>query len=152
LPDAFIRGVLVGLKEELAAYFTRQLDTIRSLDFETCPGETYCSENGVIFLARREEPDRPIEQICAGCRLRDTKPGSEPAHLTLAIQTATDLDGLKSAGGTFAYPDSLSAFEWVCITALQFGRGESEARAMEERQSEVNRDSEKARLEQLRRR
>jgi hypothetical protein len=136
----------------LSGYFARQLDTIRSLDYETCPGETDCSDTGPIFLARREQPDMPVEDICGGCRFVETKPGSEPAHLAPAIATATELDALKSGGATFAYPDTLTAFEWCCLKALQAGRSESEARGVKERQREVNRDADRNRLDAARRR
>lgn len=122
------------------------------MEYESCPGETDCSDTGPIFLARRTEADTPIEHICAGCKFLPTKPGQEPQHLAQAIATATELDAIKSGGGTFAYPDSLTAFEWACLKALQAGRSESEARGIKERQRESNRDSERSRLDQARRR
>lgn len=136
----------------MRAYFTRQLDLIRSLDFETCPGEGDCSETGVIFLTLRDEPDMPIEQICEGCRFLPTKPGQEPAHLYRAIVTANELDAIKQSGGTFAYPDTFSAFEWTCLTALQAGRAESEANSVRERNRAAEQQSERSRLDQSRRR
>lgn len=152
MSDALVRGVTVGLTEELSAYFTRQLDTMRSLEYETCPGEDDCSDAGAIFRARRERPALPIAEICAGCQFLPTKPGAEPPHLAQAVATAAELGALKSGGATFAYPDTLTAFEWCCLKALQAGRSESEARSLKERRREATRDADKGRLEQMRRR
>jgi hypothetical protein len=151
LRDAFVRGFTVGLREELAAQVTRQLNAARELDFETCPGEVTCFETGRIFEVRRQEPDMPIAQICEGCRLLPTKPGQEPAHLTAALHTASELDALKSAGAVFQYPDALTAYEWTCLTVIQVGRAVSESHSYKEREREAETQSETERLERLRR-
>jgi hypothetical protein len=138
----------------LTEYFTRQFDLLRELDYETCPGEFRCaeSETGVIFDIRSQNPEAPIDQICAQCAFLPTKPGQEPPHLTIAIQRANELDLDKRAGGVFIYPDSLSPFEWVCIEAIQTGRDASEMETTRRRRHEAERKAEVAQLEALRRR
>lgn len=90
--------------------------------------------------------------ICEVCPLLATKPGQEPAHLTAPIMTAVDLDAIRAAGGAFAYPDTLTAYEWTCLRALQAGRAESELRATKERAAQAETGAEQQRLDQLRRR
>jgi len=138
----------------LTEYTTRQLDLIRSLDYQTCPGEDKCEseETGVIFTALKYDPGEPIDAICGRCKLLETKPGQEPPQLTQAIVRANELDALRSAGATFAYPDALTPFEWACIAALQAGRNLSEANAHRERQAKAEEEARRADLEQKRRR
>lgn len=153
MPDGRVRGCPVGLTRELVEQLTDQLDTIRSLNYQSCPGEVSCSENektGVIFNARAADPDLRIEQICEVCHLLPTKPGQEPPHLTHAIHTASELGGLPERA-TVSYPDGLSAYEWACWKALETAKKQSEAHAMEERQLEAERNAKRAEMERLRR-
>ncbi|MCI0391664.1 MAG: hypothetical protein MOB07_23210 [Acidobacteria bacterium] len=104
-----------------------------------------------MMIARREDPDRTFENLCPGCRFLPTKPGQEPPHLTMAIYAAVELDGMPDQARV-DYPDGLTAFEWTCWKALKAGRNESESRATKERNREVEEQSERSRLEELRRR
>lgn len=78
--------------------------------------------------------DQSVERVCGGCRLFATKPGTEPPELLEAIITASRLDAIHEVGGTFAYPDSLSPFEWTCLVALGAGRAEADAKEMRKTQ------------------
>jgi len=124
------------------------------LDYQTCPGEDKCEseETGVIHKARQYDPDEPIDAICGRCKLLETKPGQEPPQLTQAIVRANELDALRSAGATFAYPDALTPFEWACIAALQDGRNLSEANGVRERQAKAEAEQKRAELDKARRR
>lgn len=138
----------------MTAYVASQLDYLRTVDNETCPGEDRCEteEKMVIFTKRLYGDDRACEEICQDCKLLKTKPGQEPPHLTLAIVTANELDGLKEAGAVFPYPDALSAFEWTCIEALNAGRALSKANEHREEQDQREKESKRGELDAIRRR
>lgn len=77
----------------------------------------------------KSEPDREIESICAKCRFRETKPGSEPPHLSHAIWIANELEEDSLVCGGFDYPailDYLDPLEWACLTAIKAARRASE--------------------------
>ena len=115
-----------------------------------CIGEERCSEIGLI--AEMRELELPILEICSGCKFRDTKPGSEPQHLTRAISAALELDELHRAGATFAFPDVLTPYEWTLRRAITTAREADEADVIEERQQKAAEDQDRARLEAMRRR
>jgi hypothetical protein len=119
---------------------TRQFDLVRSLNYETCPGEEECESKPKaesvpphrIYQIRELQPDAQIEQICAGCRFKETKPGSEPSHLLHALQVAYELEEDDMICGGFDYPailDHLDPLEWACIAAIKHARKASENKA-----------------------
>jgi hypothetical protein len=139
----------------LTEHFIRQLDALREVDFEACPGEDECEQTGPIFIERIRMPDLPAETICERCPLYPTKPGREPRHLVGAIRTATELDADKAICGSFNYPavlHELTAFEWTCIAALIAARSESEAQALRNRKKAVDHSVKRNDLETMRRR
>jgi hypothetical protein len=71
-------------------------------------------------LSRYKE--QPIEQTCAGCEKRDTKPGSQPMWLVGPISDVILLDEVKACGGTFPYPDGLTPRQWASLRALERAR------------------------------
>ncbi len=146
-----MEGKFIGLIEELTGYFTRQLDLHRSLN-DTCPGEEPCSMIGRIEQERQSTPSLPILEICQGCPMKDTKPGSEPEHLTDAIATALGLDELKQTGATFAYPGALNVFEWACSRSLQRARVIDQEQERKRSEEQSHHEAGKNRLEALRRR
>lgn len=85
----------------------------------------------------KQYPDREIESICAECRLKQTKPGSEPPHLTLAIQIANELEEesmVYGEGGMGATLDSLDPFEYACLLSIKSARRASENKAIRPQQ------------------
>lgn len=85
----------------------------------------------------KQYPDREIEQICAGCRLKETKPGQEPEHLAQAIWIANQLDEDSMVCGGFDYPailEYLDPFEYACLIAIKAARNASENKAMKPQQ------------------
>lgn len=114
------------------------------MNFESCPGERQCEtkEGNRIYRFLKQYPDREIELICADCRLRETKPGTEPPHLSRAIYIANELeeDGLVCGG--FDYPailDYLDPFEWACLVAIKAARRNSESKSAKAPQEEADR-------------
>ena len=79
-------------------------------------------------------PDAPIEDVCGGCAKKDSKPGQQPRYLAEAIFEALTLDEIHGVGGTFAYPDSLTTYQWTCLRALDRVR-EMDKRKQAERQA-----------------
>jgi hypothetical protein len=80
-----------------------------------------------------------IERICGDCKLKETKPGSEPPHLSRAIQMASELDEDSLVCGGFDYPailDYLDPFEWACLVAIKAARQASENKASKPPQGE----------------
>jgi len=73
-------------------------------------------------------PDAPIEEVCGGCAKRETKPGQQPRSLADAIAEAMSLNEVKACGGTFAYPDALTMYQWSCIRALERARQKDQER------------------------
>jgi hypothetical protein len=71
-------------------------------------------------------PDQDTEIVCNGCPLVKTKPERIPEELIESVATAYHLAELKANGARFEYPDGLSPFEWMALSAL--GRGQSRAR------------------------
>jgi hypothetical protein len=141
--DGEFRGPTAGLIDELTEWFTARFDKIRELGFEACPGETRCStkKTGLIFRVLKDQPDREIESICAGCRLKETKPGTEPPHLTLAIQIANELEEesmVYGEGGMRETLDSLDPFEYACLLSIKAARRASENKAMKQPQQASN--------------
>lgn len=120
---------------------------------ESCPGEEPCAATGRIWIARAQQgAELPILDVCDICPLQETKPGSEPPHLTMFIVTALDLDEAKQAGAVFPYPDALSVSEWICIRALQRARSSEEEARLKGMEKETQGQTDRARLEQMRRR
>jgi len=101
---------------------------------------------------RKSQPDKEIEQICAECRLKETKPGREPLHLSQAIQIASELEEDSLVCSGFAYPeilDYLDPLEWVCLVAIKAARSNSDNNGMKDRQRKAEEASRRAELERL---
>lgn len=110
---------------------------MRELNYEACPGEHRCStkKKGLIYRVLEREPDREIESICAGCRLKETKPGTEPPYLTQAIQIAGELEEegmVYGESGMRETLDSLDPFEYACLLSIKAARRASENNAMKQ--------------------
>lgn len=135
----------------MVEYLTGQLDLIRSLDWETCPGEAKCSDDGIIASRLKRNPALSIEQICGKCDFLPTKPGQEPPHLTAAIQRANELAEIRSVCGR---PDAfgpLSASEWECIASWVEANNKSEGHAIKARRQEAAHRAQAAEADQRRR-
>ena len=81
-----------------------------------------------------------IESICNGCRLLPTKPGTEPEHLSRAIQIAGELDEDSTVCEGFDYPailEYLDPFEWACLVAIKAARRISESNANKQPQQQA---------------
>jgi len=138
----------------LTEFFTDQLDTLRELDYETCPGEEQCSTNGFIHIARMSNPDMEAFERCKSCQYLPTKPGQQPLHLTEAIRIAMELMEAKSVCNGFNFPDILdylTAVEWACVASLQLSQRDSEMNGIRERRSEARNRRTATELDQLRR-
>jgi hypothetical protein len=94
-------------------------------------------------LAR--QPNRPILDVCSSCHLRSTKPGSQKPEIARYLGRAVELDELRSAGATFAYPEALESWEWTAIAALERARRRDQNKETRRRK----RDAEQARVEGL---
>ena len=110
------------------------------MNFESCPGERRCStkKGNRIYRFLKQNPEAEIEQICAGCHLKETKPGNEPLHLSQAIQIAIELDEDGQVCEGFDYPailDHLDPFEWVCLVAIKAARRESESKGQPQQEA-----------------
>ena len=92
----------------------------KSNNGELCPGEDKCRTTPWKPLWKRDEV--MTQEICRGCKLVDSKPGNQPRDLAEAISTAIELDQVKECGGTFAYPDGLTPFQWASLKGLNAGR------------------------------
>jgi hypothetical protein len=116
------------------------------LNFETCPGEQRCEtkEGNRIHRFLQRNPAQEIEDICKGCSLKETKPGTEPAHLARAIWIANELEEDSLVCGSFDYPailDYLDPFEWVCLVAIKAARRASENKAGKAPQQQADREA-----------
>jgi hypothetical protein len=90
----------------------------------------------------KQYPGRKIEQICKDCKLLPTKPGSEPPHLSQAIQIAIELEEDSLVCGGFDYPailDYLDPFEWACLVAIKAARQASENKSVKQPQQQADR-------------
>lgn len=65
----------------------------------------------------------------------------QPRHMVEAINAALELDTIKEIGGTFAYPDGLTPYEWACLRALHAGRMEHQDRESLRRRREAEKQS-----------
>lgn len=122
------RGGTVGLTTGLEAWFDGRIKAQRYAGGTPCPGEDVCAIIGPIARF----PDTPIEDVCAGCAKRETKPGSEPRGYADAIAEALTLDEYRAIGATFAYPDALSSYQWACLRALERAREKEKERIQRE--------------------
>lgn len=86
--------------------------------------------------------DRPIEDVCKGCNLRHTKPGSQPPELLAAIASTLELDEVRGLGAHFTWPDGLSSAEWAGLRALERARKQFEHK----RNQRERREAEQQRL------
>jgi hypothetical protein len=59
-----------------------------------------------------------------------------PPELRPWMDKAMDLDELRRCGATFAYPDSLSVGEWLCLRAYARAVNETQRRARDRAQAE----------------
>jgi len=91
-------------------------------------------------------PDAPVEEICGGCAKKETKPGQQPRRLADAIAEAISLDEIKACGGTFAYPDSLTAYQWSCIRSLERARQKDQEREQRKQQQQSEQAALQARM------
>lgn len=94
-------------------------------------------EGNRIYRFLKQFPDREIESICADCRFRETKPGNEPPHLTLAIHLANELEEesmVYGEGGMRETLDSLDVFEYACLLSIKAARRASENKATKPQQ------------------
>jgi hypothetical protein len=142
--DEDFRKFIVGLTTRLEEYFSRQLDIQARLKGERCPGEEKCSSSPLMPLFRR--PEEPIEKVCGGCRLRETKPGMQPIDLSNAIAVGLELETLKESGATFVYPDSLNSYQWACLKGLKLGRAVYQEQDAKQRTQEAERRAQESRL------
>lgn len=115
----------------MTEYFSAQLDRQRT-EQETAGRRVIVFDDHV----NRIEPEAP----------------TLPAHLASYILEALRLDRLRNGGARFAYPEGLMPVEWAAMDALQAARMEDQAKADETRQQKVSEDSERSRLDALRRR
>jgi hypothetical protein len=92
-------------------------------------------------------PYEPIEQTCGGCKLKETKPGTQPRELMDAMMTAIDLDNLKECGAVFTYPDGLTSYQWTCLKALSAGRAIFQEKDTVRRMREAERNAQQSQLE-----
>lgn len=70
--------------------------------------------------------DQPEEDVCRGCALAATKPEAIAADLMPLVAIALDLAEIRKVGGQFNYPDGLTAVEWQCLRALQYGQAKAD--------------------------
>lgn len=77
------------------------------------------------------------ESICSGCKFLPTKPESVPDEIGWAVANSFELAELQAAEAKFNYPDSLSAFDWVCLRGLT--RGRERAKKLQEKRDEKKR-------------
>lgn len=84
---------------------------------------------------------RAIEDVCRGCNLRHTKPGSQPPELLAAISQTLELDEVRSLGARFNWPDGLGSAEWAGLRALERARKDFERKqnARQKREAEQQR-------------
>jgi hypothetical protein len=124
------------------------------LNFESCPGEHRCEtkETGRIYRFLKQQPDLEIERICADCKLRETKPGREPLHLSHAIHIANELEEDSLVCGGFDYPailDYLDPLEWACLVAIKEAHRNSENKSIKPPQQQNDREEQYAKLKRL---
>lgn len=115
----------------MTEYFSAQLDRQRT--------EREASGRRVIVFDDQGNPMEPEAQ-------------SLPAHLSAYILDVMRLDRLRNGGARFAYPEGLLPVEWAAMDALQAARMEDQAKADESRQQKASDNTERARLDALRRR
>ena len=88
---------------------------------------------------------REIEDVCRGCNLRHTKPGSQPPELLAAIASTLELDEVRGLGAHFTWPDGLSSSEWAGLRALERAR-----KSFERKQTaRQNREAQQSRVANL---
>jgi hypothetical protein len=138
----------------LTEWFTDRFDKIRELNFESCPGEERCEtkEGNRIYRFLKQNPEQEIEQICAGCKLKETKPGREPVHLAQAIYIANQLDEDDMVCSGFDYPtilDYLDPLEWACLVAIKSARRISESKSVKAPQQQGGREEQYEKLKRL---
>jgi hypothetical protein len=124
------------------------------LNFEACPGEQRCEtkEGNRIYRFLQRNPAQEIEQICAGCSLKETKPGMEPAQIARAIWIANELEEDSLVCGSFDYPailDYLDPFEWVCLVAIKAARRASENKATKTPREQADKEAQYQHLKQM---
>jgi hypothetical protein len=135
----------------LSGYFTAQLDLQRASEDGGCKRsekEGECFDAGIELEQGRY--DNLEVEICNFCqRPRMVR---QPGWLGEAVSIATRLDRLKEAGATFAYPATLSVFEWTALDALQMARQADSEADRKERQEKAETARRQAELEQMVRR
>jgi hypothetical protein len=97
-------------------------------------------------------PEMEIEQICSGCKFKETKPGTEPEHLTQAISIANELEEDSLVCSGFDYPailEYLDPFEYACLIAIKAARRASESKSMKEPQQQAQRSDQMEHLKRL---
>ncbi len=57
----------------------------------------------------------PVEKVCGGCRLKNTKPQTCPSHLIEIVSFVERVASLQNLGATFAYPATFTAEEWAAL-------------------------------------
>ena len=114
----------------MIGYFTAQLDLQRQTAGGECSRSDECLESGAVFETWR---DNHTLERCPACN----RPRSivMPPHLSDAAGVAVRFDCLKEGGARFAYPESLTPFEWAAIESLQRAR-QSDQRKDQKQQSE----------------
>lgn len=141
-PDECARGITLGLTNALEEWFDGQIQASRKVGSQPCPGEEVCQVIGPLA----KYPDAPVEEICGGCAKKETKPGQQPRRLADAIAEAISLDEIKACGGTFAYPDSLTAYQWSCIRSLERARQKDQEREQRKQQQQSEQAALQARM------
>lgn len=72
--------------------------------------------------------DQDEESVCGGCSLVDSKPENIDKALIPHVATAIGLSEIQKVGGTFQYPDGLTALEWECLKGLKSGNDKAESK------------------------
>lgn len=110
------------MAEFYAAAFARQ-----EAEREICYGETMCADGfGPLFIRQAEQ--LPVEEVCAACHLRSSKPEPAPPHLAAWIAFIERAEALQEAGATFPYPHTFTAQEWAALAGKMEARGKQQAR------------------------
>jgi hypothetical protein len=91
---------------------------------ESCPGEEKCGDTAGKPLNRY--PDEETDTVCNGCPLLKSKPERIPDELLEGVATGFHLAEIKANGAAFAYPESLTPFEWMALAALNRGRSRAQ--------------------------
>lgn len=83
-----------------------------------------CGETGPLSKYGDQDP----ESICKGCKFRGSKPEDIDEELQPLVTAAFELNGYKTAGARFEYPDGLAAWEWMVLTSLHRGKGKADGK------------------------